>query len=128
MVALLLHSHANELTPWVRTSTPPERIGVFQVHDPARDEDELWFSLWDGARWHGAWDSPEEAFERKYFPTPGSVSGTWEWRGLASNPLAETTATHASMPASCLTPNTAVLTDSFNGEIAPSILTGDSHG
>jgi hypothetical protein len=80
------------LLPWVRLSRHPERIGVFQVRNTAHRQDDLsWFSFWDGVRWHGAWRSPDEAFQRKQFPVPGSVLSGWEWRGLAKNPLAEVT-------------------------------------
>ena len=115
--------------PWVPLSRRPERIGVFQVRNTAHMHDELsWFSFWDGMRWHGAWRSPDEAFERKQFPVAGSVLSGWEWRGLASNPLAGSTGACVSMTAAHLTPNTDALADSFDDQTAPSIQTGDSHG
>lgn len=78
---------ATELAPWVPTTTPPLRTGVFQMHD-AGSQSEPWFSFWDG-RWHGAWTSPDEALDRRDFPTPGSVAKEWTWRGFVSNPLAD---------------------------------------
>lgn len=85
--------------PWVALSRRPERIGVFQVRNTAHRHDELsWFSFWDGARWHGAWRSPDEAFQHMQFPTAGSVKGEWEWRGLAANPLAETSGASVTLP------------------------------
>jgi hypothetical protein len=78
------------LLPWVSLSKRPQRIGVFQVRNTANRNDDLsWFSFWDGARWHGAWRSPDEASQRRQFPSPGSVLNGWEWRGLAKNPHAE---------------------------------------
>lgn len=75
------------LLPWVPLSTQPERIGVFQVRNAARNQSDLWFSFWDGTRWHGAWDSPAAAFKWARHPVAGSVFGEWEWRGFASDPL-----------------------------------------
>lgn len=89
---------ADGLTPWVPRSTPPLRKGIFQVRDAERNSDAMWFSLWDGVRWHGAWRSPDEAFERRHFPTAGSVFGEWEWRGFVSNPLAEPTGARVTLP------------------------------
>ena len=124
----ILLSEKAELTPWFPTSTSPVRNGVFEVHNALFNQDDQWFSLWEGDRWHGAWSSPEEALDRVRFPTPGSVLATWEWRGLASGPLADSTGASVSPPAIHLTPNSDVLVDSFNSQNAPSILTGDSHG
>jgi hypothetical protein len=84
-----LISPVKELSPWVGASTPPLRTGVFQVADIG-SLNEPWYSFWDG-RWHGGWTSPDEAFEHKDFPTPGSVGKWWAWRGLLENPLAEST-------------------------------------
>jgi hypothetical protein len=85
------------LLPWVPLSTQPQRYGVFQVRNKSRNE--LWFSFWDGEQWHGAWDSPAEAFRRGQFPTAGSVLAEWEWRGLAADPFAASPGAHVVAPA-----------------------------
>lgn len=87
---------AEELSPWVSTSTPPLRTGVFKVADTC-SLNGPWYSFWDG-RWHGAWTSPDEAFDHRDFPTAGSVGYWWAWRGLAQNPLAEIASASITLP------------------------------
>jgi hypothetical protein len=75
-----------ELTPWFFPKVNPEKIGVYQVHDMPNDDD-LYFSYFDGEKWHGGWTSIDRAYTNREHPdtAPGPYKG---WRGLASDPNA----------------------------------------
>jgi hypothetical protein len=96
-----LISPSKELSPWVWIWTPPLRTGVFQVRDIG-SRNAPFYSFWNG-RWHGAWTSPDEAFDHRDFPTAGSVGNWWGWRGLAKDPLAESAGARVTLPETFIT-------------------------
>lgn len=89
---------ADGLTHWFPMSTQPLRMGVFEVRNIDRGQGQAWFSLWDGVRWHGAWVSPDEAFEHMHFPTVGSIAKGWQWRGLSKDPFSGSSGARVELP------------------------------
>ena len=68
-----------KLTPWFPNREKPVRHGVYQVAVGCGN----YYSYFDDKGWHGAWWSPEKAWEHAYFD---ASIGYRHWRGLASDP------------------------------------------
>lgn len=72
-----------KLTHWFHPTDTPERIGVYQRI--RWNEDDPFFSYWDGRRWWPSGVTADEAFARyaAYLPygVPRWVSQVLQWRG-----------------------------------------------
>lgn len=69
-----------EMTPWFPASTPPERVGVYQVKSDAQI-----YSKWDGEQWTQMGYSVESASKQKW--GSAAMYSTKEpafWRGFTN--------------------------------------------
>ena len=76
----------DQMTGWYNLSEQnPWEPGVYEVPCRFGGEGMTYFSWWDGLRFRGGWDSPEEAFSNKDHEY---LTDYKKWRGLNHNPLA----------------------------------------
>ncbi len=69
------------LTPWIPISSPPIRVGVYETKSARSDA--VYYSYWDGHRFHGEWYSPERAMDNTDWEWGQQMA---YWRGLAAKP------------------------------------------
>ncbi len=67
-------------TRWYPSNTKPARNGVYEIRFPDR---RVFYSLFKGRRWHGAWWSVERAVMFGYRVQDYAQV---EWRGLVEKP------------------------------------------
>jgi hypothetical protein len=70
------------LTDWIGVETPPVFVGVFEVTVPmSGDDDDKWFSFWNGCRWGSRELSVSDAFDNRTSPALGPVTS---YRGFTT--------------------------------------------
>lgn len=78
-----------KLTDWIPASTPPVRVGIYEMRDLA------WpYHFWDGSQWLGIAAGRARELTKKRIKNAGPMPRfcsyylTASWRGLASDPKA----------------------------------------